>query len=478
MTWLSGWNKRIKITIDKDDVDANLTDFPALIYLSGSSGINGKDVTAIFDEVGANSLKIAVTTLDGETECYVEIERWDSGNEKAWLWVKVPSVSSTEDTILYIYYDNTHADNTTYVGVPNSTPAENVWDANFKLVDHLQDDPDNASTRDSTTNDNDGVKKAANEPIEIDGQIARAQEFDGLNDFINCGGDASLNVGNADFSVEMWVYPEGNVGLTVIKRPARTASIPFQISVHTTRIIVDYFDPVNGWVDPHNKIIAIVGWHHIVVNFIYATMETVIYLDGVNISAHTHAFNTVADATAQVYMGARATGLEAWQGLLDEVRIYNRVLTPAEIRADYESGRDHFLIFGGEETWHDVESGNPVIGTSEEFCELTSILGWEERASRIITKKRPLGRCCPTPAPEEGYIAMPREIRIITRMDRDERDSVDKIWGLCSWLELYDRDDEFIDYVWLEEPNFRWDSSLGCGGKPWIATLSLVCSST
>ena len=141
--WLSGWDKRVKITIDHNDVDSDLTNFPVLIYLSNSSGRNNDDVTFVFNELisDANRKKIAVTTSDKTTQCYVEIEKWDASNEKAWLWVKVPSISSTADTDLYLYYDKDHADNPDYVGDTGSTPAQNVWDSNYKGVYHLQGDP-------------------------------------------------------------------------------------------------------------------------------------------------------------------------------------------------------------------------------------------------------------------------------------------------------------------------------------------------
>ncbi|MDH5780862.1 MAG: DUF2341 domain-containing protein, partial [Candidatus Bathyarchaeota archaeon] len=132
-SWLNGWEKRVKITIDNNDVDSPLSNFPVLVHLSNGSGRNNDDATFVFDEVGSNSKKIAVTTSDG-TQCYVEIERWDDVSEQAWLWVKVPSISSTTDTELYVYYDMDHADNTVYVGDTGSTAAQNVWDSSFKGV--------------------------------------------------------------------------------------------------------------------------------------------------------------------------------------------------------------------------------------------------------------------------------------------------------------------------------------------------------
>ena len=80
MALLSGWCNRVKLAINKDDIDAILSGFPVRLYISDSSGRNAKDITFVFDEIGANRLKIAVTASDGVTECYVEIEHWDFGN--------------------------------------------------------------------------------------------------------------------------------------------------------------------------------------------------------------------------------------------------------------------------------------------------------------------------------------------------------------------------------------------------------------
>ena len=141
-SWLSGWSYRVEITIDSDKIDAALADFPVLLYLSTSSGIGHDDVSFVFDELGAEKLKLAVTTGDGTTECYVEIEKWDSANKEAWLWVKVPNIASDTDTTLYLYYDRTQPDNTTWVGETGTTPAKNVWNSDFVGVWHNRDGPE------------------------------------------------------------------------------------------------------------------------------------------------------------------------------------------------------------------------------------------------------------------------------------------------------------------------------------------------
>lgn len=202
MGWLSGWGKRIKITIDNTKVDSVLTDFPVLIHLSTSSGTGSDDVSCVFDELGSDSnrKKIAVTTADGTTQCYVEIEKWDDANEEAWLWVKVPSVSSSADTDLYLYYDSSQADNTTYVGDTGDTVAQNVWDSDFLVVCHLEQDPSSENILDSTANGLDGAPTAS--ITTTTGKIGQALVFNGSdNQVIDFGSDSKLDI-TTSFTVE------------------------------------------------------------------------------------------------------------------------------------------------------------------------------------------------------------------------------------------------------------------------------------
>jgi len=195
--WLDGWSKRIKITIDKDKVDADLSNFPLPIYLSASSGQNNNDVTSIFDELStvSGTKKIAVTTSNGTTQCYVEIEHWDWSNEKAWLHVKVPFVYSTSDTELYLYYDSTNSDNTTYVGDTGDVVVHNVWNSDFKRVWHLSQDPSSGagSILDSTGNYNASPVNMESADL-VDSLFGKGLNFDGVNERINidnCGIDGA-----------------------------------------------------------------------------------------------------------------------------------------------------------------------------------------------------------------------------------------------------------------------------------------------
>lgn len=372
--WLSGWAKRVKLTADSSVIDSDLTDFPSLLYLSSASGKNAKDLTFIFDEVGANSKKIAVTKSDGTTQCYVEIETWDAVNEKAWLWVKAPSLSSTTDTDYYLYFDNSQADNTTYVGDPESTPAQNVWDSNFKMRQSMKD-YDTSHIHDSTSNNNDGTKYAANEPIETDGKIAKAQDFDGTDDRIDVGDTSTfkflhgaLDTSGFKTTVSMWVKmptigddlfvlvgddatSSGNVGIWVAID--NRSSIPY---VRRIRYTITYGSSGNYVVNYTSADEAFPNdgaWHHLV--FVYdqalASQNLKIYLDGALDLTGNKTGNTpsTADSTYALDIGAEGTGNYTFDGIMDELRISDTNRSAAWIKTAYNSGNDSLWTWGGME---------------------------------------------------------------------------------------------------------------------------------
>ena len=103
--WLSDWEYRINIIIDDDDISGDLSGFPLLLHINASCGKFDEDLTAIFDEIGVNGQRMAITESDGTTQLYAEIEEWNSTSEEGNLWVNVSSITNVGDTTLYIDYD-------------------------------------------------------------------------------------------------------------------------------------------------------------------------------------------------------------------------------------------------------------------------------------------------------------------------------------------------------------------------------------
>jgi len=347
-SWLKGWSKRIKVTVDSSKVDEDLTDFPVLLLLLSSAGIGGADVTCVFDEVGSNYQKIAVTTMEG-TQCYVEVVSWDATGETAELWVKVPRISCTRDTVLYLYYDGSHADNSSYVGLTGTAPAQNVWSNGYVGVWHMND-ATTTTIADSTSYGNDGTKLAENEPQETDGQIGKAQNFDGMDDYVDIFDSSSLSLSTAATLIfYMKANADLNMGLLV-----KGDSYNVQAAMPQSGIWCNFLSSGESYptrcTEPQ---ISTGEWHHIVITLATPGAPT-IYIDGSPATAYAYR-NTVPgsidDSDYSLKIGYIYAGTNYYNGILDEAYVLNRAMSPAEVSACYSTQTDSLLTYGSEESY-------------------------------------------------------------------------------------------------------------------------------
>jgi hypothetical protein len=131
-------------------------------------------------------------------------------------WVKIPELSSSEDTDIYIYYGNNNA---------NEINSNYVWNTDYVVVQHLNESPENniIGHFDSTINNINGTAKnfdnnAMVSTTNASSKTNRSNLFDGINDYIDLG---TINNGffNKKISIESWIKIKENTnynGLTTI----------------------------------------------------------------------------------------------------------------------------------------------------------------------------------------------------------------------------------------------------------------------
>jgi len=289
--------------------------------------------------------KIGVTTSDGTTQCYVEIEKWDAANEKAWLWVRVPNISSSQDTVLYLYYDTDHADNTTYVGEPNSTVAENVWDNGFRLVMHSHET--SGSHYDSTSNDNNGVPQGG-VTQDATGKIDGADDFDGTDDRIQVNDSPSLSFTNNELTMETWVKLDSlPTDETAIIRKDNQWQISF-IDSDTIRNLVKT-DGITGWTVANDEDYSFQTDTWYCWTFVYDGSKIVHKINAEQVGSTHTVTGSIVDNSAPIYIAYCVYTSEYFNGIIDEVRVSNTARSHAWIKASYESGKDDLVAYGSEE---------------------------------------------------------------------------------------------------------------------------------
>ena len=362
MAWLGTWKKRRKITISNTNIDSALSNFPILVKISASSGTGSADITDIFSELGsdANRKKIAITTDNGETQCYVEIERFDYTNSAAWLWVRVPSASDSVGTELYIYFDSSQPDNTTYIGDTCDTPAQNVWDTNFKLVVHMSQDPDGdvaSAIKDSTSNQYHGTPAGSMTSTDlVDGRVGKGIDFDGSNDYIDSNEDSPFRFGSTDFTYE-----------SCAKLAAKTVDRDIVAKGYNYELRYDagedyWFFSANDGSYRYAKFsqtnVSLDTWQYIVGTSEGTTLK--IYVDTIE-GATVGTIGTINETDSTLTIGTGAGG-RFFSGIIDEVRISNTARSSAWIKATYYSNWDGLVTYGDIEV-SDV-SLSPFLSTS------------------------------------------------------------------------------------------------------------------
>lgn len=185
--WNPKWNYRKVITVDAGQVSGPLTNFPLLVDITDAD---------LASDAQPDGDDIAFTDING-TQLSHEIELYDGDTGQVIAWVKVPSLSSTENTLLFMYFGNSTA--------TNQEDLAGTWDSNFVMVQHL--DETSGNHLDSTGNANDGTTVVVSDQGTT-GMINGADDFDGIGDYVRVPDAASLQFGEGSFTAEAWIYPE------------------------------------------------------------------------------------------------------------------------------------------------------------------------------------------------------------------------------------------------------------------------------
>jgi predicted ribosomally synthesized peptide with SipW-like signal peptide len=191
----AGWGFRKRITIDHTKVNADSTDFPFLLSLTSDADLAST--------AQSNGNDILFTAANGTTKLDDEIEQYVTGTGQLVAWVRVPSLSSVIDTVIYLYYGNSSCG--------NQQNSSGVWNSGYKAVWHM-DETSGTTIIDSTSNGNTGTPNGG-VTLNATGKIVGGEGFDGIDDWTNPGTSSSLNFGaNASFTIEGWVKTTESYG--------------------------------------------------------------------------------------------------------------------------------------------------------------------------------------------------------------------------------------------------------------------------
>lgn len=306
MVFISEYKFRKKLTIDNAKVlgaSAHLN-FPVYIQRIVDIDLKSSSVQSLGQD-------IRFTAADGITVLDFEIASFSNNANDGTLhaFVKIPSLSNSVDTVIYLYYGN-----------PIAIDGQNknaVWDSNHLVVYHLNETSGGVDAiKDSTNNNNHGTDSGS-PTFNTPGKLGNGVDFDGINDFIMSKNNIPIS-GDSPITFEFWTKADGNLFLANYCMGSFGASGPNNLFAPSLKFS-------GKWVlsgrdtEWDTLVLATLNLTHHFITHVSGQSEW--YVNGVKSGiGDSHVYNIVP---RPLTIGRRGDGIQWYNGILDEVRVSN-----------------------------------------------------------------------------------------------------------------------------------------------------------
>jgi hypothetical protein len=342
-TCFGAWCRRKPITVHASKVQGGPhASFPVLVQLAGDA--------ELMAEARSDGHDITFTASDGTTKLAYERVLFTKATGALTVWVNVPSLVSTSDTTLWMYWGNAAAS--------DQQQAAATWSSAFQGVWHLEET--SGALQDSTINNNDGagvMGPLLGQPAKLGNGV----RLDGIDDRIRMADSPSLDSTAAAGTLELWL------------RFTSTASGAYQFIMASSNDFTaprnsfewasqsggdHYFYPWRGDDNDYNLGPNPYGaggtWHLAAVTFAASTREVKIYVDGLAMGFTVVNVPTLWTTNAQPvdWLWGGHPSVAGWfAGMMDEIRVANVVRSAGWLATEFanQSSPSTFAAIGAAE---------------------------------------------------------------------------------------------------------------------------------
>jgi hypothetical protein len=299
-----------------------------------------------------------VFTIDNNNTLSHEIELFDGDSGHLVAWVRIPLLSSTTDTVIYMYYGNPDA--------VNQQRPSLVWDSGFVMVQHFEEL--SGSRFDSTSHGNNATLfgSVGKDPT---GKIDGADAFNG-----NCYERVSQGfLPTSAITVELWFKPSSYSTTAWTKLintgPTTTRGVyGGQASLTDNKWYFGLSWNSGGKIFNTPVFQSGYTWNHVAIT--WDGTYGVAYLNGEKIK-ESSVSGSPDWAGQSLYLGSSFLGTAGFKGAIDEVRVLNIARSASWIQTSYNNQKDptKFYVIGSEE----IISEAPVVFVPSPPDKATSI---------------------------------------------------------------------------------------------------------
>ncbi|MGE5832656.1 MAG: DUF2341 domain-containing protein, partial [Methanomicrobiales archaeon] len=314
------WTSRKLLTTNITMINGTQSNFPALVSLSSDADLaadaqdNGNDI--VFTDSTGTQIPHEIESFSGTTGALV-------------AWVKLPTVSSSVNTDIYMYYGNS--------STASQQNASGVWDSNYRGVWHMNVTADSTSLNTCT---NQGSTSTT-------GKVNNARYF-GTSQYIDCGAFENLN---NQLTLETWLKLDTNIPASTWPNDVgkgnenwggwrlysqNSNQLMFAYNGSDNSIHYDLYDNIN-----------LGTWYQVAITFDVSGNSARMYVNGQPYMT-AGASHGISNGPQNLIIGTTSNQLNT---NLDEVRISNVARSPGWIATEYanQNRPDLFFSVGTEE---------------------------------------------------------------------------------------------------------------------------------
>jgi len=340
-------SRKCSVTIDNTKVSGsgNLSNFPVLLTVDNLPSemfdadgsypalSGGGDIRFTSDEAGTTELarEIETFTIDN-----------DPANGVAEIWVNVTTLDYNDDTVIYVWYNDSGASEP---AADSTYGSENAWNGSFKGVWHL--DESSGSRSDSTSNGN--TLADTNTVGSQTGKIGTATNYvNGNSEYLSIA-DASatgLEI-TGDITFSFWFEKEALMSAFqyVLAKYDHAAKNGYYLIIRDTEKFGVRYGAGSTFTDITQDTAAYTSgelntWIKVDIAIDVSARTATFYVNG---SADTSTTTTSGDTSigttsGDFYLGVldiAGTKYDYWDDGIDELRVYSGLLTTDWVATEY-----------------------------------------------------------------------------------------------------------------------------------------------
>lgn len=313
--WLdANYARRAKITILSSQVTTTMSGQVALIALA--------DMAATFHtNVRSDAYDVRFSAADKTTAIDHDLEYYDAATDTGWVWVYVGSISSSSDTVIYIYYDYASAADGTH---------QDVWDASgadYMAVYHMDDTATGAQSSANGIPDIDADPYNMESGDRILGKIGYCIDFDGSNEYYSVPiTDATNNLRpDTSFTAHCWFSADDFSDGVMFQGSGNSTSGGYGAWIWDSQLRPSLGNGGNVWsnITEPTSGLSTGTWYHIAMTWNGSSAK--FYLDGAEVTDSPETEGGSWTWSNQPFFIGRRESSGYYHGKVDEVRVHDSV---------------------------------------------------------------------------------------------------------------------------------------------------------